>query len=442
MYKRAPLEDRMFQRPGSEVWVFWAYDHAGKRYQASTHQTDRKAATGVARDEERRRALPPPDQAGIQAQALTLEDVLELLRLHDKRVNNKPNTVDYHTNRARHLMRLLGDGGQLHVVDGRERLRNQTKMATLTLADTNRYTDARLAEGDGSLPERHTIQHEIRTLLQALGLAKAEGKWAGQVSALRPAAFKKQKQYYEPGTTWLTDVTQCDALVAATSSGHVIIDRKDHITAYINMGVRRDELQLILPKHVNLTDRIVMVDGTKTDGAERPVALNDVMYEIFRRRLKIAKHGSPVFAPWGKANRDLQANWVRARVALINAQYERGNDDEGDRLDATLPESLSFNDLRRTFCSLMAAAGVPVHHCADLLGHKSIDMVMEVYRRVAPASLHAAVAKLPTMYLRPEALPAPALGPSRRERQRQRAAGGATVSATNPMRETGSEGAS
>jgi hypothetical protein len=73
----------------------------------------------------------------------------------------------------------------------------------------------------------------------------------------------------------------------------------------------------------------------------------------------------------------------------------------------TLPHSLSLNDLRRTFCSQMAKAGVPLQTCADLLGHTDDTMVKRVYRRCAPALLQAAMDMMPAMALPVVQLKAP-----------------------------------
>lgn len=404
MYKRAPLEARLYLR--GAVWWFWGYDYAGKRYRHSTHQTDRKSALEAARDEERRRAAAPdPAAAKPEAIALTLADVLRLLREEDLRNNARPNTLTFHRDRGRHLLRVLGQGYLVH---------------SLELADTNRYTDVRLAEGDRTIKERHTIQKEIRTLTQALRVAKENGLYAGDPKALTPKAFRKQSKFYKPGNTWLAKPEYCQALIDETSTGgpqkaRVNAERKLDIAAYIHSGVRQQELWLINPEHVHLAKRYIEVDGTKTDGAKRNVAMSDTLHEIFARKMKGAKRGRPLFEPWHKVDRDLKANWLRARARLLAAAADV---DTREALDHELPQSLCCNDLRRTFCSLMAAAGVPLHHCADLMGHKSLTMIMEVYRQVSPASLHAAVATLPAFALPVIELRPAATAMSRRERQR------------------------
>jgi integrase len=194
----------------------------------------------------------------------------------------------------------------------------------------------------------------------------------------------------------------------------------------------------------------------KTDGSARPLPLNDVMLALFTRRMRNARVGTPLFTEWGSGNRDLRANWKRARASLL-ARAKKG--DARQDLDVELPKSLTFNDLRRTFCSLMKNAGVSFEDCAELLGHQDIAMVRLVYGHTDMARLHAAVAKLPPMALPPVALPR-ARKPSRRQLQKQRLqartgaistaaqtaearpAQTAYVSAVNAMGKKGSKGAS
>jgi len=304
-------------------------------------------------------------------------------------MNARPKTKEFHRTQGRHLV----------MVWGKDRL-----VAPLILADVNKYVDDRLVEvadgGEPTIKQRHQIQKEIRVLITALRAAKEMNLYHGDASSLRPAAFKKQKLYYKPGSVWLEKPEYCQALIDHTSdSTRVRVNRKLHIAAYLHLGVRRDELQLIYPEHVNLEKRTVWVDGTKTDGSARSVSLSDTAVEIMKLKLKGAKAGKPLFERWGKIDRDLKANWKRARAWLIAKARKQEGEDAAEALIRTLPLSLCCNDLRRTFCSLMAEAGVPLHHCADLLGHKGLDMVMAIYRRVSPPSLLAAVSKLPTFDL-------------------------------------------
>lgn len=445
MYKRLPLEKRLKLR--GSVWWFWGYDYSGKRYRTTTHQTERKAALEVARKIEREQSVPSSDPTGHKKQTFTLAQALDLLEKHDVRANAAENTIRFHEDRGRHLVRLLGAN---------------TTLVAITLPLLNDYTDKRLAEN----ADRHTVQKEHRVLRQVLGLAKANSTYDGDPKKLTVEGFEKpsgNRGFYKPGATWLESVEHIAALIEHTSSNpdRHRVDRRDDILVYVNLGLRRREVLVICPEHVDLRKRLLYVrelskDGEverrlKTDLSTRVLPLNDVMVELFTRRVRNARAGVPLFTDWGSGNRDLKANWQRARTSLLSRAKSSGQRAD---LDTTLPKSLTFNDMRRTFCSQMKNAGVSLEDCAELLGHSDLAMVKLVYGHTSIDTLRAAVARLPAMTLPPEALPRPEKL-SRRQRQRlrqgakARAAEGiasegesaVSVCVTNAMRETASNGA-
>lgn len=60
-------------------------------------------------------------------------------------------------------------------------------------------------------------------------------------------------------------------------------------------------------------------------------------------------------------------------------------------------EHVVIKDLRRTFCSWMAQAGVPELHVIRLMGHGSSTMVRRVYAHFDDSSFEHAVAALPSV---------------------------------------------
>jgi integrase len=56
---------------------------------------------------------------------------------------------------------------------------------------------------------------------------------------------------------------------------------------------------------------------------------------------------------------------------------------------------VTYKDLRRSFCSWMCQAGVPMHHVTRLMGHGSSQMVQRVYGHLAPETYAEAIAKMP-----------------------------------------------
>jgi integrase len=165
-------------------------------------------------------------------------------------------------------------------------------------------------------------------------------------------------------------------LEAFTPKRKTDVDRRPHILAYIHLGLRKAELYKILPEHVNLQKGTVWIEATKTEKSPRLLPLTPELGRLFKRMLQDAPRGVPLFAPWNESacDRQLKEACKRAKVPRC-----------------------SFGDLRRTFCSLLANAQVSLQHCAKLMGHSSLDMVMRVYAKISSESLQSAISCLPAL---------------------------------------------
>jgi hypothetical protein len=53
--------------------------------------------------------------------------------------------------------------------------------------------------------------------------------------------------------------------------------------------------------------------------------------------------------------------------------------------------AIRFHDLRHTFATLSLAARVPIHVVAEMLGHKSVKLVLDTYGHALPGMHEAAV---------------------------------------------------
>ncbi|HKO90619.1 MAG TPA: site-specific integrase, partial [Polyangiaceae bacterium] len=333
-------------------------------------------------------------------------------------------------------------------------LDKDTRLIDWTLDTSNAYMDRRLKQG----AHRHSIQGEFRLLIQACHMEKSHDRYPGDPSRLMPIALRDKANFYKPPKTWLDTTEQCQALIDAmsqhraadggwkrgvkrqfvidqgphVSSAEVVeraraagialtivevgtarcneryaaaravkrkrhtVDRKLHVAAYIHSGMRDAELDLPCPEDIDLEGSMMHVRGTKTKGADRYVAMSPTMTQIVQQKMIGKRRGEPLFEPWGSMDRDLKLAWRTARAAHF-AQCDK----EGQLPVGMWPETISANTLRRTFCSLMYNAGVPPQVCAELMGHDSLDMVMQVYGHLSKDALRAAVYKLPAFTLPP-----------------------------------------
>lgn len=427
-----PIEERLYIREG--IWCLRPY-----RISTGFPEAQRDQAIARAIEIERERSLAPLDVAKAKAKALeqarqrmTVKDAIGQVHDHDTRQNARPKTRSYHKERGQSLLRSPEDGG----LGAESRL-----VDIINKPDLLKYFTKRL-EG-ATLKQRHTVQKDYKMLRLSLRLCQEMGLWEGNLSVCEFDFFKKASKFYAPGETWLEEIEYIDALIEEVSSGRsqvrrvkrnrtgkewtnrapVRVNRKLHALTLVRQGLRHSEVHTIYPHHVNLVNRGVAVNYPKdavpddaeirkgkTIEAKRVFPLDDIMVEAYRHKLKDCDPTTPLFEPWPSARRDINAAWKRARRTLIQRRLDSNDKRGADHLNMILPRSLCLNDLRRTFCSQMAKAGVPLQTCADLMGHTDDTMVKLVYRRCAPAQLQAAVAMLPPMAL-PVPQPLPSAAP-------------------------------
>lgn len=187
-------------------------------------------------------------------------------------------------------------------------------------------------------------------------------------------------------------------------------DRRDYVIVMCQTGARLKELHGIHADHVNLERRTLFIDGTKTKGARRTVPITDAVIEAFERRMKRFPRAL-LFPPWGKVQRDLYAACLRIErrqnpaetrapkksSGTRRVQNPKGNPiPKSDRVRPPVPfDPVTPNDLRRTYASWLAQAGVPMLHAMRLMGHGSTQMLERVYAHLTADNLRDAVALLP-----------------------------------------------
>ena len=204
-----------------------------------------------------------------------------------------------------------------------------------------------------------TVMRELLTLCQAFRAIGLEPPKMPELAAS------------EPRERFLTRAEQL-LLLAATPAY-----RRDYIVMYLHLGLSKSELYRIEYADCNFERREVRVRGTKAEGRDRLLPMTPEVYDVLWSRL----HRVPMFDHWGTGNAHKALNLWSERAGL---------------------GELSFNDLRRTFATTLAAAGVPILHLMHLMGHKSTRMLERVYARVGQGDhMHEAIAKLSPLRKRP-----------------------------------------
>jgi integrase len=185
----------------------------------------------------------------------------------------------------------------------------------------------------------------------------------------------------EPPPQRTLDITEQRQLLAAVPH-----KRKLHILAYLQLGLRQQELWKI--DEVDWEGRYVHVNGTKTKKAKRWVPIPDELYEAMLPH-RDTWNG---FEKWLKIDRDLRIAAFRAGLVCCG-RNRKGGLVVGEHHEESRHD-LSCNDLRGTFAHHMAIAGTPQLLLAKMMG-TSVKMLDDVYARLEKRGdhHHAAVAR-------------------------------------------------
>lgn len=318
-------------------------DSNGKRWAASTKQTDRAAAARVAQRLAVERAVP-----GVRP--FTLSQALIALAEHKRRKRVSDSELGIVATKGANLLNHWGASRNL-------------QPHAFARTDVDQYVDARRAAGIAD----STIRKELGKLWEALRIARRAKLWTGELDDLKTDVLAPE----EPGDRWLDD-PEYDALMR-----EVVPTRRDHLLVHCHTGVRYGELYRIEARHLDRAGRRVYVLGTKGKRAyrERWVPLSPDAFDVLAARAK-ARPTGPLFPDrWlvSTMKKTLARACRRAGIAPVTA-----------------------NDLRRTFATWCCRRGVTERECQRFMGHSPASMlVRRVYAQQAPEAGAAAVAAFP-----------------------------------------------
>jgi len=350
----------MFKRGGK----YYAWNPLTGRRE-STRCTDKEAARLVVAEWERRAADPTYHDAASK----TLGHGAQLLTLALKREGKSEGTQRMYDQKIAQLGRVLGD---------------LTPLQELMRSDVvDGYVSTREREGVTA----STIHKELVALRQILRHAKRR-KWVrGELDEVMPVGYSPR---YTPRTTVIDQADWPRLLdeVAYVTPKQRPRDRNTpkpiavpfprHRAAQIAFalatGANANEVARARRRHIDLKAGFVFIDGTKRESRRRHVPVMATTKRLLERVLRDAPGKEPddlLFSPWPNMRRDLHKRCVALKLPKVTS-----------------------NDLRRSFGSMLARAGVPFEVIAKLMGHKSTKMVMEVYGQMRPEDLAAIVRKM------------------------------------------------
>lgn len=208
-----------------------------------------------------------------------------------------------------------------------------------------------------------TVNRELTFLRNAYNVAIKHYKWCF-VNPVSSVKFDREKNERD---RWLT-VEQETALLSKCKGRLPEIVR-----LVLNTGLREDEVLSLCRSMVNLSRRTITVRG-KGDKV-RTIPLNAAAFDILKMRMKTRHINSDLVFSSAVGTKIIRQRLVRAFTKAVK--------------DAGI-EDFHFHDLRRTFATRLAQAGVDLYRISKLLGHNDISTTQR-YAHHCPESLRDVV---------------------------------------------------
>lgn len=335
---------RIYQRKkssGERVW--WAsWTERGVTVRRSTRCTTKAAAELIVARWERERA--DPAYAAANSATLASEAGIFLTECAGAVRAGKlaAATLGMYEQKVGHVLRILGD---------------ETRLADVDVDAVARFIAQRRAEG----AHDSTIYKEWIGLRGILKGARHRNRYHRDPSTLKPLRFGPS---YVPRKTFLT-LEQTATLMRELDE-----PRRAVVAFVIATSARRGEWSRALREDVRLDTMTVRLRGTKTAESEREIPVPAVFQRLLTDAIgATCVKAGPLFAPWQNARRDIIRACERAGVPAV-----------------------TWNDLRRTFASLLVQGGASVDVVARLMGHATTQMVQKVYGKQTTESLRALLA--------------------------------------------------
>ncbi len=239
-------------------------------------------------------------------------------------------------------------------------------LAEVTSEMVSEYRTKRYAEKKSVA----TVNRELTFLRNAYNVAIRHYKWCfvNPVSSLK---FDGEKSGRD---RWLTVEQETALLSKCEGRLHEIV------RLVLNTGLRQDEVLSLTRAGVDLFRRTVTVRG-KGDKI-RTIPLNTAALEILKVKMKTRHISSDLVFPSGAGTKIIRQRLVRAFSKAVK--------------DAELVD-FHFHDLRHTFATRLAQAGVDLYKIAKLLGHNDVSTTQR-YAHHCPESLRSSVDILQNYY--------------------------------------------
>jgi integrase len=296
----------------------------------------------------------------LEGEDKTIGDLLDKYIVEHAIPNKAPSTVRSDRGLAREMKKFFGD----------------TPLSDVTPRLLTEYRS--MCRGKGLAP---SSINQRRTLLRhAFKLAIREWEWVKD----NPVDRVGREKVNNARDRWLT-IDQENRLIES-SVAYLACRGNDKIPTYwlqeivvfaLNTGMRQDEILSLVGSHVDLFRRTVTVVRSK-NGEKRTIPLSIRAFELLKVKVK---------------GMDSSSGFVFASEARTKIDHRNLRRAFYEALKRAEIDNFRFHDLRHTFATRLAQAGVDLYKIAKLLGHKDIKMTQR-YSHHYPESLRDGVAVL------------------------------------------------
>lgn len=279
---------------------------------------------------------------GVKAKSITVNQLLE--RYFNDRLKVKMNTtIERDKTLRKNISEYFGDYALSQV---------NSDMITV-------YRQKRYAEGRSIA----TANRELTFFRNAFNVAIKHYKWC----SINPVAQTKFDAENNIRDRWLT--IEEEKTLLSTLKGRY----RDIVELALHTGLRKSEVLSLSYSNVDLFRRVVVVKGK--GNKVRTIPLNQVSLNILKERFKIRHIGSNlVFG-------DRNGNTIQK--TLLKNTFKKA-------LKLSGIEDFRFHDLRHTFATRLAHAGIDIYTISKLLGHNDISTTQR-YAHHCPESLRKGV---------------------------------------------------
>jgi integrase len=255
------------------------------------------------------------------------------------------------------------------------------QLPDITISEVDRYRQEKVREG---VLSASSINETIGRLAQILEVAVER-----ELIDRNPARGRRRRlKQRAPQRTWLDRAEQIEALLWAAGQldSEARVDRRATPRQVLLMtltlaGPRIGEALSLRWRDVDLPAGRLSIRDSKTDAGIRQVDLVPALREalsVHKAQTRFGASGDFVF-PTDKGRR---ANPSNIRNRILARAIERADDRLAELGAAPLPDGLTPHSLRRTFISLLLAAGAEVPYVMRQVGHADPKVTRSIYAQV------------------------------------------------------------